>query len=70
VDNYALITNPLWRVVAKQILLALLAPQHDAVLKLPARRADHPQPPHLLPLADTPDQLVQLDHRGRGAPAR
>lgn len=31
--DFAEIINPLWRVVAKEILLAMLAPQYEAVLK-------------------------------------
>ncbi|WP_411150097.1 hypothetical protein [Streptomyces sp. A30] len=33
--DFTQILNPAWRVVAKEILLALLAPQHEAVVECP-----------------------------------
>src|SRR6266536_4756572 len=35
VFNFTRITNPTWRVVAKELVLALLAPGHEAVTHLP-----------------------------------
>ncbi|WP_410585409.1 hypothetical protein [Amycolatopsis sp. lyj-108] len=34
--NFGAIRNPVWRVVAKEYLVALLVPSHDAVCELPA----------------------------------
>jgi hypothetical protein len=40
--NFALIGDPRWRLVAKELVMALLAPRHEAVASLPrAYRAPH-----------------------------
>ena len=33
--DFTTITDPRWRLVAKELILALLAPRHDAVVRLP-----------------------------------
>ena len=53
--DFTTIDDPRWRLVVKELILALLAPNHDAVVRLP--RA------YRTPLAS--DQLLQPALRGR-----
>ena len=67
--DFTAITDPRWRLVAKELMLAMLAPRHPAVAPLPRAYRHAPAPAQLPGRLDETDPVLHAGSNSAASPA-